>query len=86
MAFPLVQPGRLLLQQYVPMRDGVRLAADVWLPPAKFGPGPYPVLVARSQHGTEIRHSHRSPLTSFRTHPLQTTRPAHMVLDNRDHR
>ena len=66
MAYPLVQPGRLLLQQHVPMRDGVRLAADVWLPPASFGAGPFPTLVARSQHGTErylpwvLRFTHES--------------------------
>jgi predicted acyl esterase len=53
-AWPLVQPGRLLLQQHQPMRDGVALAADVWLPPAvPHGVGPWPALVVRSQHGTE---------------------------------
>ena len=53
-AFPLVQPGRLLLQQPVRCSDGVLLAADVWLPPADpHGAGPWPTLVVRSQHGTE---------------------------------
>jgi predicted acyl esterase len=31
----------------IPMRDGVRLAADVWLPEA---PGRYPVLLARTPY------------------------------------
>lgn len=54
-SFPLVQPGRLLLQQQIPMSDGVLLAADVWLPPASHqrAAGPWPTLVCRSQHGTE---------------------------------
>ena len=53
--YPLVQPGRLLLQQPVATRDGSAvLAGDVWLPPADpHGEGPWPVLLCRSQHGTE---------------------------------
>ncbi|MDA1297017.1 MAG: CocE/NonD family hydrolase [Chloroflexi bacterium] len=43
---PLVQPGRLLLDQKTPMRDGVDLSADVWLPPD--GDGPWPVLLLRT--------------------------------------
>ena len=37
---------------WIPVRDGVRLAADVFLPD---GPGPYPVLVALSPYGKEIQ-------------------------------
>ncbi len=43
---PLVPPGRLLLDIKVPMRDGVDLSADVWLPHA--GDGPWPVLLLRT--------------------------------------
>lgn len=43
---PLVQPGRLLLNQKVPMRDGISLSADIWLPPT--GHGPWPVLLLRT--------------------------------------
>eukprot|EP01052_Picozoa_sp_SAG31_P035104 SAG31_NODE_4194_length_3486_cov_1.765870_4_plen_204_part_00 len=54
-AYPPVQPGRLLLQQPVATLDGAAvLACDVWLPPAsRHGDGPWPVLLCRSQHGTE---------------------------------
>ena len=43
---PLVPPGRLLLDVKVPMRDGVSLSADVWLPHA--GDGPWPALLLRT--------------------------------------
>ena len=43
---PLVPPGRLLLDIKVPMRDGVCLSADVWLPHE--GDGPWPVLLLRT--------------------------------------
>ena len=43
---PLVPPGRLLLDVKVPMRDGVNLSADVWLPHE--GDGPWPVLLLRT--------------------------------------
>ncbi len=43
---PLVAPGRLLLDRKVPMRDGVELSADVWLPPT--GEGPWPALLLRT--------------------------------------
>jgi hypothetical protein len=36
----------------IPMRDGIRLAADLFLPG---GPGPHPVLVALSPYGKEIQ-------------------------------
>ena len=43
---PLVPPGRLLLDVKVPMRDGVSLSADVWLPHT--GDGPWPALLLRT--------------------------------------
>ena len=43
---PLVQPGRLILDVKVPMRDGVMLSADIWLPPT--GDGPWPSLLLRT--------------------------------------
>jgi uncharacterized protein len=36
------------VKTWVPMRDGVKLAADVYIPP---GTGPFPVLVTRSPYG-----------------------------------
>lgn len=46
-SYPLVQSGRLLLQQQVLVRDGsCKLAADVWLPPADpYGDGPWPTVL-----------------------------------------
>ena len=38
-------PTRHIFGAMVPMRDGVRLAADIWLPKT---PGRYPVLIART--------------------------------------
>ena len=45
---PLVEPGRLLINIPVPMRDGVNLSADVWLPDSSQGDGPWPVLLLRT--------------------------------------
>jgi predicted acyl esterase len=36
---PLVEPGRLMLNIPVPMRDGVNLSADIWLPDSSQGEG-----------------------------------------------
>ena len=36
----------------VPMRDRVRLSADVYLPDA--GPGPWPVLLARTPYNNNL--------------------------------
>ncbi len=44
---PAPAPVRSEFGVMIPMRDGVRLAADVWLPEA---PGRYPVLVARTPY------------------------------------
>src|SRR6478735_4088797 len=46
----LVRPSsvRVLNDLPVPMRDGVRLSADVFLP--EDGPGPWPVLLARTPY------------------------------------
>ncbi|HIK88403.1 MAG TPA: X-Pro dipeptidyl-peptidase, partial [Dehalococcoidia bacterium] len=32
----------------VPMRDGVNLSADIWLPDSSQGDGPWPVLLLRT--------------------------------------
>ena len=40
-------PVRSELGVMIPMRDGVKLAADVWLPEA---PGRYPVLLVRTPY------------------------------------
>ena len=45
---PLVEPGRLMINIPVPMRDGVNLSADVWLPDSSQGDGPWPVLLLRT--------------------------------------
>jgi uncharacterized protein len=47
-SLPLIEPGRLLLNIQVPMRDKVNLSADVWLPPKSLGDGPWPVLLLRT--------------------------------------
>ena len=47
-SLPLIEPGRLKLNIPVPMRDGVDLSADIWLPPASQGDGPWPVLLLRT--------------------------------------
>src|SRR5579884_3658285 len=39
---------RLLLDQRVPMRDGVELSADIYLPPT--GDGPWPVILVRTPY------------------------------------
>ena len=45
---PLVEPGRLMINIPVPMRDRVKLSADVWLPDSSQGDGPWPVLLLRT--------------------------------------
>ncbi|MDA1278914.1 MAG: CocE/NonD family hydrolase [Chloroflexi bacterium] len=45
---PLVEPGRLMINIPVPMRDGVNLSADIWLPDSSQGDGPWPVLLLRT--------------------------------------
>ena len=47
-SLPLIEPGRLMLNIPVPMRDGVNLSADIWLPPSSLGDGPWPVLLLRT--------------------------------------
>ena len=47
-SLPLIEPGRLKLNIPVPMRDGVNLSADIWLPPSSLGDGPWPVLLLRT--------------------------------------
>ena len=45
------QPGhqiRRIIHVPVPMRDGVNLSADLYLPPA---PGPFPAVILRTPHG-----------------------------------
>jgi len=44
----LIEPGRLMLNIPVPMRDGVNLSADIWLPPSSQGNGPWPGLLLRT--------------------------------------
>lgn len=46
MSQDLVLPGKLLLDQKIPMRDNINLSADIWLPDN--GPGPWPVLLLRT--------------------------------------
>ena len=45
---PLVEPGRLMINIPVPMRDGVNLSADIWLPASSQGDGPWPTLLLRT--------------------------------------
>ena len=45
---PLVEPGRLMINIPVPMRDGVNLSADIWLPASSEGDGPWPALLLRT--------------------------------------
>ena len=45
---PLVEPGRLIINIPVPMRDGVNLSADIWLPDSSQGDGPWPTLLLRT--------------------------------------
>ena len=47
-SLPLVEPGRLMLNISVPMRDGIDLSAAIWLPPSSIGNGPWPVLLLRT--------------------------------------
>ena len=49
----------------VPMRDGVRLATDVWVPA---GDGPLPVLLVRLPYGKDVTsfYSFALPRTSSR--------------------
>ncbi|HEX3526262.1 MAG TPA: CocE/NonD family hydrolase, partial [Thermoanaerobaculia bacterium] len=46
-AEPAPAPVRTEFGVMIPLRDGVKLAADVWLPAA---PGRYPVLLARTPY------------------------------------
>lgn len=53
---PSQEPVRTEFGVMIPMRDGVKLAADVWLPES---PGRYPVLVARTPYlktGLNLSH------------------------------
>ncbi len=43
---------RVLNDQPIPMRDGVRLSADVYLPDE--GEGPWPVLLSRSSYDNNL--------------------------------
>ena len=45
---PLVETGRLMINIPVPMRDGVNLSADIWLPASSQGDGPWPALLLRT--------------------------------------
>jgi len=47
-SLPLIEPGRLMLNIPVPMRDGINLSADIWLPPSSQGKGPWPALLLRT--------------------------------------
>ena len=47
-SLPLIEPGRLMLNIPVPMRDGINLSADIWLPPSSRGSGPWPALLLRT--------------------------------------
>ena len=47
-SLPLIEPGRLMLNIPVPMRDGINLSADIWLPPSTQGNGPWPTLLLRT--------------------------------------
>ena len=47
-SLPLIEPGRLMLNIPVPMRDGINLSADIWLPPSTQGTGPWPALLLRT--------------------------------------
>ena len=47
-SLPLIEPGRLMLNIPVPMRDGINLSADIWLPPSSHGKGPWPALLLRT--------------------------------------
>ncbi len=49
---PLVPPGRLLLDQRVPMRDGVSLATDIYFPAANGKPaeGQFPIILERTPY------------------------------------
>ena len=52
---PLVPPGRLMLDVKVPMRDGIQLSADIWLPVE--GEGPWPALLLRTIYDNqELRY------------------------------
>ena len=47
-SLPLIETGRLMLNIPVPMRDGINLSADIWLPPSTQGNGPWPALLLRT--------------------------------------
>jgi putative CocE/NonD family hydrolase len=53
----IVQPGdkiRRFIHVRVPMRDGVNLSADIYLPP---GPGPFPALILRTPYGNNNEYA-----------------------------
>ena len=52
MSFMRPSSVRMLNDLPVPMRDGVRLSADVYLPAA--GPGPWPVLLSRTPYDNNL--------------------------------
>jgi len=47
-SLPKVEPGRMKLNIKVPMRDGINLSADIWMPNSDHGDGPWPVLLLRT--------------------------------------
>jgi uncharacterized protein len=51
-------------QEFVPMRDGVRLATDVYLPP---GSGPWPVILVRLPYDKDGRYTFMPQLASHAT-------------------
>src|SRR6185436_16888697 len=56
---PVVWPSRVIDDVMVPMRDGVRLATDAYLPE---GNGPWPVILERTPYGkTTPSRSERTP-------------------------
>jgi len=50
----------------MPLRDGVKLATDIFLPPADKGPGPWPVVLLRTQYSRMdhrgLNHMGRTPM------------------------
>ena len=50
---PLIEPSRLMLNIPAPMRDGINLSCDIWLPPSTHGDGPWPVLLLRTIYNNQ---------------------------------
>ncbi|HVN71527.1 MAG TPA: CocE/NonD family hydrolase, partial [Desulfomonilia bacterium] len=51
-SFPVTAFAKPAMQVMIPMRDGARLSADVYLPdPAVWGNGPYPAIISRTPYG-----------------------------------